>query len=63
MTWAPAYSALLSINDDWLVSNKMERCQRIDCDGWEEDVDDNEDIEEVLGDNAMIFPQAETILT
>ena len=63
MTWAPAYSAALSINDDWLLSNKMERCQRIDCDGWEEDVDDNEDIEEVLGDNAMIFPQAETILT
>ena len=60
MTWAPAYSALLSINDDGLVSNKMERCQRVDCDDWEDDVQDND---EVLGDNAMIFPQAETILT
>ena len=63
MTWAPAYSALLSINDDWLVPNKMERCQRVDCDDWEEDVEDNEDNDEILGDNAMIFPQAETILT
>ena len=41
----------------------MERCQRVDCDDGEEDVEDNEDNDEVLGDNAMIFPQAETILT